>query len=88
MIQGFTGDQRFFLAYAQSWASKMRDADAAPANRHRRPCARPVPRADRAQPRRVVCRVQRAAGPETVPATRPARAHLVLRRSRQMAVPV
>jgi predicted metalloendopeptidase len=26
VIEGFTGDQRFFLAYAQSWASKMRDA--------------------------------------------------------------
>ena len=26
VIQGFTGDQRFFLAYAQSWASRMREA--------------------------------------------------------------
>jgi predicted metalloendopeptidase len=26
VIDGFTGDQRFFIAYAQSWASKMRDA--------------------------------------------------------------
>ncbi|HEX2802798.1 MAG TPA: M13 family metallopeptidase [Sphingomicrobium sp.] len=25
-IGGFTGDQRFFIAYAQAWASKMRDA--------------------------------------------------------------
>jgi predicted metalloendopeptidase len=25
VINGLTGDQRFFLAYAQSWASKMRD---------------------------------------------------------------
>jgi len=25
VIQGFTGDQRFFIAYAQSWASKMRE---------------------------------------------------------------
>jgi predicted metalloendopeptidase len=25
-MQGFTGDQRFFIAFAQSWASKMRDA--------------------------------------------------------------
>ena len=25
VIDGFTGDQRFFIAYAQSWASKMRD---------------------------------------------------------------
>ena len=25
MIGGFTGDQRFFIAYAQSWATKMRE---------------------------------------------------------------
>jgi len=25
VIDGFTGDQRFFLAFAQAWASKMRD---------------------------------------------------------------
>jgi len=25
VIDGYTGDQRFFIAYAQSWASKMRD---------------------------------------------------------------
>lgn len=25
-IEGFTGDQRFFIAYAQSWATKMREA--------------------------------------------------------------
>ena len=26
MINGLTGDQRFFIAFAQSWATKMRDA--------------------------------------------------------------
>ncbi len=26
VIDGFTGDQRFFIAYAQSWATKYRDA--------------------------------------------------------------
>ncbi len=26
MIDGFSGDQRFFIAYAQAWATKMRDA--------------------------------------------------------------
>ncbi len=25
-IEGYTGDQRFFIAYAQSWATKMREA--------------------------------------------------------------
>ena len=26
VIDGFTGDQRFFIAYAQAWATKFRDA--------------------------------------------------------------
>jgi predicted metalloendopeptidase len=26
VIDGLTGDQRFFIAYAQAWATKMRDA--------------------------------------------------------------
>lgn len=26
LIDGFTGDQRFFIAYAQTWATKMREA--------------------------------------------------------------
>ena len=26
VIDGYTGDQRFFIAYAQCWATKMRDA--------------------------------------------------------------
>lgn len=26
MIDGFTGDQRFFIAFAQAWATKTRDA--------------------------------------------------------------
>ena len=25
MIDGFSGDQRFFLAFGQAWASKMRE---------------------------------------------------------------
>ena len=25
VIEGFTGDQRFFIAFAQSWATKMRE---------------------------------------------------------------
>ena len=39
MIDGFTGDQRFFIAYAQAWATKMRDEALRAAHRHRRPRA-------------------------------------------------
>ena len=39
VIDGFTGDQRFFIAYAQSWATKMRDEALRAAHRHRRPRA-------------------------------------------------
>ena len=78
VIHGFTGDQRFFIAYAQSWATKMRDGDAAPASSYRRPRARAIPRADRAQPRRLVPGVQRPAGPEALPRARQAREDLGL----------
>ena len=69
VIDGLTGDQRFFLAFAQSWATQ----DARPETLRqrivdRRPRARAVPRADGAQPRRLVPGVQRAAGAEAVPA--------------------
>ena len=67
MIDGLTGDQRFFLGFAQSLA-RARCA--------RRPCASLIAtdghapgryRArDGAQPRRLVRRVRRAAGPEAV----------------------
>ena len=70
VIDGFTGDQRFFLAFAQAWATKMRDEALRQRVADRRPRARPVPRADGAQHRRLVPGVQRAAGPEAVPRAR------------------
>jgi predicted metalloendopeptidase len=50
VINGMTGDQRFFLAFAQSWATKAREA-AARAHCHRWPCAGAVSRADGPQRR-------------------------------------
>ena len=38
-VQGFTGDQQFFISFAQSWRSKKRE----PALRNRRPDRRPRP---------------------------------------------
>ena len=78
VINGLTGDQRFFIAFAQSWATKMREATLRQPHRDRRPRARQVPRADGAQPRRLVSGVQRPAGPEAVPRARQAREDLGL----------
>ena len=78
VIEGFTGDQRFFLAYAQVWASKMREETLRQRVLDRRPRAGPVPRADRPQPRRLVPGVQRPAGAEAVPGARQAREGLVI----------
>ena len=66
VIDGFTGDQRFFIAFGQAWATKMREEALRGADRHRRPRAGPVPRADGPQPRRLVPGLQRAAGAEAV----------------------
>jgi hypothetical protein len=76
VIDGLTGDQRFFLAYAQSWRAMRREASSASAD-HRRPRARPVPRRHRAQPRRLVRRLRHQAGRRAVPAARKAREGLV-----------
>ena len=40
VIDGFTGDQRFFIAYAQAWATKMREATLRQRVADRRPRAR------------------------------------------------
>ena len=47
VIDGFTGDQRFFIAYAPGLGDQDARGDAAPAGPHRRPRAGPVPGADR-----------------------------------------
>ena len=64
---GFTGDQQFFLAFAQTWQTKMREATLRAAPRDRRARAAALPRLHRAQPRRVVPGVRRAAGRRAVP---------------------
>ena len=66
-LQGFTGDQRFFLAYAQAWAAMYREPLLQADRPDQRPCARPVQGADRAQHRCLVSGLQRAAGTEAVP---------------------
>ena len=77
--QGLTGDQQFFISFAQSWRTKIREAAARSAPAHRRPRAGGVPRRHGAQPRRLVRGVRRQAGPEALPGARRARARLVRR---------
>jgi hypothetical protein len=83
VIDGMTGDQRFFLAYAQSWLGYDAPLRRAPATDHRRPRARPVtstaPRRCATRDRRLVRRVRREAfhGRRAVPAAREAREGLV-----------
>ena len=66
-VQGFTGDQQFFISFAQSWRGKARE----PALRNRiltdgHAPAR-VSRLHRAEPRCVVPRVRREAGADALP---------------------
>ena len=56
VIDGFTGDQRFFIAYGQSWSVKIAARGASPDRPDQRPRAGAVPGADRAQHRRLVSR--------------------------------
>ena len=44
VIDGFTGDQRFFMGFAQAGARRTRDEAAAPAAAQRPALAGPVPR--------------------------------------------
>ena len=78
VIDGFTGDQRFFLAFAQVWRAKLRDGRIAPAD--------PLESAQsaalscgrhHAQYRCVVRRIRREAGRQVLPGSRSAREALV-----------
>ena len=78
VIDGLTGDQRFFLACAQVWRCEVPRRVRAPAAADRPALARQCAgQRRRAQLRRVVQGVQRQAGRQAVPAARAARAHLV-----------
>ena len=81
VLDGFTGDQRFFLAFAQVWRGKYRDAamrQQVLTNPHS-PAALARRRPD-AQRRRLVRRVRREAGRQDVPGAGSARASVVTAR--------
>ena len=67
VIDGLTGDQRFFLGWAQVWRRKHRDADLEEPPGHRSPLSCRVPR-QRHRPQRagVLCGVRRQAGRQDV----------------------
>ena len=75
--QGLSGDQQFFISFAQSWRAKIARRPAAPADPGRRPRARRVPRRRGPQPRRLVRRFRGQAGPEAVPGAGRSRPGLV-----------
>jgi predicted metalloendopeptidase len=81
VIGGYTGDQRFFMGYAQIWRTKMRD-DALRQQLLTDPHSPGPVRAyvPAAQQRRVPGRLEREAGRQDVPGARAARADLVGRR--------
>ena len=81
VIDGLTGDQRFFLAFAQAWRSNVREGAlrAARADRSAQP-ARIAGQRRRPQRRRLVPRLQHPARRPPLSAARAARPHLVDRR--------
>jgi putative endopeptidase len=85
VIGGLTGDQRFFLAYAQAWQSKTREDAAAPGFAHRSALAGQVPgQRHRPQRRCLVQGIQYPADRQAVPRTRAAGSYLVSSRSLRM----
>jgi hypothetical protein len=66
---GLTGDQQFFINYAQSWRGKVREAELRRQNCHQRTCADRIPCRRGAEPRCVVRRVSGEAWPEVVSRT-------------------
>ena len=77
VVQGLTGDQQFFLSYAQSWRDEDPRAPAAPADPHGRPRARDLPPRHRAQPGCLVPGLPGEARTEALPGPRGSREGLV-----------
>ena len=79
VLDGFTGDQRFFLAFAQVWRGKYRDGAMRQQvlSQSAQPAAFPRRRTD-AQCRRLVRGVRREAGRQDVSGAGPAREALVI----------
>ena len=78
VIDGLTGDQRFFMGFAQVWRCKYRDDDLKNRLTGRSALARGIPRQRHAAERgRILLRIRRERGGQDVPATQAAREDLV-----------
>ena len=76
-VQGLTGDQQFFISFAQCWRGKIARAQRCAADPGRRPRPERVPRVHGAEHRRLVRRVRGEARPEALPGAGGPRAGLV-----------
>ena len=78
VLDAGTGDQRFFLGWAQVWRSKYRDAELIAPAGHGPPFAHRVPlQRRRPQPPRVLRRLRRQGGRQALAPARPPRPDLV-----------
>ena len=78
VINGLTGDQRFFLAFAQEWASKSRPEALRQIVLDERSRTRTVQGANRPEPRCLVFGVQCPAGSVALPCAQGSREDLGL----------
>ena len=84
--QEFSGNQQFFIAFAQSLAQQDPRARTQAADPDRRPRPCPVPCSHGPKPRPVVCGIQRHCRPEALSLAAGTSPHLVSRRPAQSSV--
>ena len=86
VLDGFTGEQRFFIAFGQAWRGKLREA-ALRSYCHRWPRSGPLSRCHRSQSRRLVQSLFRDARSEDVSGPDRPRSHLVEPKSTRLREP-
>ncbi len=81
VLDSWTGEQRFFIGWAQAWRSKYRDAELSAPAGHRSPLPHRVPlQRRRPQPPRVLRRLRCQGGRQTLASPRSPRPDLVKNR--------
>ena len=82
VIGGLTGEQRFFLAFAQRWRKVQTEAALRRQIKTRHPCARRIPKRYRSQRRSLVQSVRGSSRRQALSEARRARCDLVIPASR------